>query len=133
MTADELRQQYPVQAAALNRLRRAGADHADGAVIEVGGKRYRMLVDRPAAIEAHHITLQCQEAPKHQVAMVALRWTRREPYGAGVDGTGLLMRAWTEGLVVDPAGAPSPHTWRVLPFVATPRLTPRRRQQRTTD
>lgn len=133
MTDDDLRQQYPVQGAAFDQLRRVGADRADGAVIDVDGTKYRMLVDRPATLDAHHITLQCLDAPRHKVSMVALLWARRVPYGTGVDGTGLMMRAWSEGLAVDPPASPWFQTWRVLPVVAEPRLTTRRRRQPTTE
>jgi hypothetical protein len=133
MTDDDLRQQYPIQGAAFDQLRRAGVERANGAVIEVNGTKYRVLVDRPATLDVHHLTLQCLDAPRHKVSMVALLWARRVPYGAGVDGTGLLMKAWTEGLAVEPAGSPSFHTWRVLPFVAVPRSPARPRRQRTTQ
>lgn len=133
MTDDELRQQYPVQSAAFDRLRRSGVEVADRSVIEIDGAKYRMLVDRPATLDMHHITIQAMAEPRHKVSMVALLWARRVVWGSGVDDTGLLMRAWTEGLPVEPAGSPWFHTWRVLPFVAVPRNPPRPRRPRTTE
>lgn len=129
MNEDTFGKQAPVQAAAFKRLRRVGPDRADQAVIEVDGSKYRMFVDRPCSIETHHVTMECIDAPHHKVCMVAVRWRRRVPYGVEVDGLGLMMRALTEGLVVESSGAPGMDTWKILQAVWPPKQPRRRRVQ----
>lgn len=109
-----------LQFAAFEKIRRVGADRADGGTFFHQGIEYGLTVDMPSRLELVHVVIQRigGPAPGHQQAMAVLCLCRQDCHD--VKGLNLVMAALADGVVVKDALRPEVLSWRVLPVLPVP-------------
>lgn len=109
-----------LQFAVFEKIRRIGADHADGAMLTHNGAKYAVTVDAPCKLELIHVVIELKSGPaagtRQAMAVLCMRNQDRHD----VNGLGLLVNALASGVTITDATRPQYLSWRVLPLLPVP-------------
>lgn len=109
-----------LQFAVFEKIRRVGADHANGQTIRYNGKEYGLTVNLICKIETIHVVIEhLDEAMQgHQQAMAVVDIYNHGYHG--LDGASLLLPALLSGVEICEGPQAHIHSYRVLPHLEVP-------------
>lgn len=110
----------PLALEAFEKIRRVGADRADGQTITCDGRKYHMTAHTVSTIRTVHVVLETLDgkAAGHKRAMAIVE-VSENGYAGGPGGLDLVLPALCEGIRVH--GRPHvTHDYRVLPWLPVP-------------